>query len=54
MRSVSAFAALMTATPALAHTAPLPHAHAEWALPVGLALIALAGAAAAIVARGRR
>lgn len=50
MRSISVFAVL-AATPAAAHNAALPHAHTDWALPVGLCLIVLAGAAAAIKSR---
>ena len=46
MRPFSAFALMMFATPALAHDAPLAHAHAEYALPAGIALIVLAGLAA--------
>ena len=50
MRSISIFAAL-AATPALAHDVSAPHSHSEWALPVGLGLIALAAAASAMRAR---
>lgn len=50
MRSISVFAVL-AATPVAAHDASLPHAHNEWALPVGLGLIALAGAVATLRAR---
>ena len=45
MRPFSVFA-ILAATPAAAHEAGVPHAHADWALPVGLCLIALAGIAA--------
>ena len=47
MRSFSVLAVLM-ATPAAAHEAGVPHAHSEWALPVGLCLIALAASVAAV------
>ena len=50
MRSFSIFAILL-ATPAAAHDTGLTHAHAEWALPLGLALIVSAGAAALVRAR---
>jgi hypothetical protein len=50
MRSISVLAVL-AATPAAAHDASLPHAHTDWALPVGLCLIALAAVAAALKAR---
>ena len=50
MRTFSIFAVL-AATPAAAHDASLPHAHNEWALPIGLVLIALAGVVAAARAR---
>lgn len=50
MRYISIFAVL-AATPAIAHDASLPHAHNDWALPIGLCLIALAAVVAAIKAR---
>jgi hypothetical protein len=50
MRTFSIFA-ILTATPAAAHDASLPHAHNEWAVPVGLGLIALASLVAAARAR---
>jgi|GEM_PF-4619756 len=40
MRMISVFAVL-AATPTWAHEASIPHAHSEWALPVGLCLIGL-------------
>lgn len=52
MRSISVFA-ILAATPVAAHEASVPHAHNEWALPVGLGLIALASAVAAVRARVR-
>ena len=48
----SVFPALL-ATPALAHEATLPHAHTDWGLPVGLCLIALVVAVAAIRSKVR-
>ncbi len=45
--------AILAASPALAHEASVAHAHNEWALPVGLGLIALAAVAATVRARVR-
>lgn len=54
MRTITVLAGLF-ATPALAHTATLPHAHSEWTLPVGLCLIAAAvGSAAVVRVRSRK
>lgn len=44
---------VLAASPALAHNASVAHAHNEWALPVGLGLIALAVVASALRARVR-
>ena len=46
MRSFSVFATLF-ATPAMAHEAGIAHAHAEWAVPLGVSLIVVAGLTAA-------
>lgn len=43
MRLLS-IAAVLAATPVMAHENALPHAHSEWALPVGLGMILLAAA----------
>ena len=48
MRLFSVFA-MFLATPALAHPAAITHSHAEWAVPLGMALIAVAGVSAAWV-----
>ena len=46
MRLFSVFATLL-ATPAMAHEAGIAHAHAEWAVPLGVSLIVIAGISAA-------
>ena len=46
MRSFSVFATLL-ATPAVAHEAGIAHTHAEWAVPLGVSLIVVAGLTAA-------
>ena len=46
MRSFSVFATLL-ATPAMAHEAGIAHAHADWAVPLGLSLVVVAGLTAA-------
>ena len=46
MRSFSVFATLL-ATPAMAHEAGIAHGHAEWAVPLGVSLIVVAGLTAA-------